>query len=189
MSIDNNLIKILLKLKNYFNTKKEILTCFCVQGVQLEGWLKGELLYFLSNLKESKEIYDFDREVKLLVSNQRIDFKLELKTNSKNEVLWLETKHWLIGYQKGYKYNANFYFGDPTSVGIKPDVEKLSVIKSDNKYMLILTTANPGREEWLNGIQKFSNKFSNFEIESLTDPNEFEDFYFLGLLKIISQKD
>lgn len=189
MSIDNNIIKILLKLKNFFNIKKEILTCFCNQGVQLEGWFKGELLNFLSNSKESKEIYDFDREIKSPVSNQKIDFKLELKTDSKNEVLWLEIKHWLIGYQKGYKYNANFYFGDPTSVGIKKDVEKLSVIKSDNKYILILATANPGGEAWFNGVQKFNNKFSNFHIESLTDPNEFENFYFLGLLKIIDYKD
>jgi len=185
-NLDNNLLGINLRFKDYLNSKEGILRCFHSQGVQLEGWLKGELLYFFSNLKDSKEIYDFDREVKSPVSNQKIDFKLELITRNKNEVLWLEIKHWLIGYQKGYKYNANFYFGDPTSVGIKPDVEKLSVIESDNKYMLILTTANPGRENWFNGVQKFNNKFPNSKIESLTDPKEFEDFYFLGLLRIIN---
>lgn len=189
MNLDNKLLNIVLELKNHFDGKKEIMGCFCNQGVQLEGWLKGELLYLFSNFKKSGDLSDFDREVKSPISNQKIDFRIEFQKGNGNIIFWLEIKHWLIGYQKGYKYNANFYFGDPTSVGIKPDVEKLSVIKSDNKYMLILTTANPGREDWLNGIQKFSNKFSNFKIESLTDPNEFEDFYFLGLLKIISQKD
>lgn len=172
-------------LKEYLDTKKEILSCFCDYGVQLEGWFKGELLFFFNNLKNSKVIYDFDREVKSPVANNKIDFKLELKINNRIEIVWLELKHWLIGYQKGYKYNTQFYFGDPTSVGIKPDIEKLKIIKSDNKYVLISMTANPGRNGWYNGVQKFTKKFSNLEIESLTDPAEYEDFYFLGLLKVL----
>ena len=184
MNTDNNIKKIVLELKKHFDDKNEIFTCFCTQGVQIEGWLKGELLYFLSQLKETGKINDFDREVKSPVSNQKIDFKLELKTNNNIEIIWLELKHWLIGYQKGYKYNANFYFADPTSVGIKPDIEKLSNLNLGNKYMLILMTSNPGEIEWFNGIKKFNNKFSNLEIEGLTEPNEFKDFYFLGLLKI-----
>lgn len=64
-------------------------------------------------------------------------------------------------------------------LGIKPDVDKLMNIKSGSKYMLILMAANPGRSDWYNGIQKFNNKFSNLKIESLTDPVEFKDFYFL----------
>ncbi|GAI25108.1 unnamed protein product, partial [marine sediment metagenome] len=92
-NLDNNLLEINLKFKDYLNSKKGILSCFYNKGVQLEGWFKGELLYFLSNLKESKKIYDFDREVKSPVSNQRIDFKLEFKINNSNEVLWLEIKH------------------------------------------------------------------------------------------------
>jgi len=186
MNLDKNLIRIIFLLKDYLDTKKEILTCFCGHGVQLEGWFKGELLFFFSNLKNSKDIYDFNREVKPPVANNKIDFKLKLQIDNRIETVWLEIKHWLIGYQKGYKYNAQFYFGDPTSVGIKPDIEKLTIIKSDNKYMLISMTANPGRNDWQNGVQKFNNKFSNLKIESLTDPAEFEDFYFLGLLKILT---
>ncbi len=185
-NIDSSLIEINLRFKDYLNSKEGILRCFNSQEVQLEGWFKGELLYFLSNLKDLKEVNNFNKEVKSPVSNQKIDFQLELIVNKKNEVFWLEIKHWLIGYQKGYKYNANSYFRDPTSVGIKPDVEKLVRIKSGNKYMLILTTANPGKEDWYNGIQKFNNKFYNLRIESLTDPDDFKDSYFLGLLKIKS---
>ena len=100
MNTDNNIKKIVLELKKHFDDKNGIFTCFCTQGVQIEGWLKGELLYFLSQLKETGKINDFDREVKSPVSNQKIDFKLELKTNNNIEIIWLELKHWLIGYQK-----------------------------------------------------------------------------------------
>lgn len=186
MNIDQKLVKIIYLLRNYLDTKKEILTCFCSHGVQLEGWFKGELLFFFSNLKSSKDILDIDREVKSPVANNKIDFKLELQTDNQSDTVWIELKHWLIGYQKGYKYNSQFYFGDPTSVGIKSDAEKLTNIKSNNKYMLIVTTANPGINDWYNGVQKFNNKFSNLKIESLTDPSEFNDFYFLGLLKILT---
>jgi len=185
MILDKNLSRIVLLLKEYLDTKKDILSCFCDHGVQIEGWFKGELLFFFSNLKKAGQLRDFDREVKSPVTNNKIDFKLELQIGSKNEIAWLELKHWLLGYQKGYKYNAQFYFGDPTSVGIRPDIEKLTIIKSDNRYILILMTANPGRDNWYNGIQKFNNKFSNLKIESLNDPSEYKDFYFLGLLKVL----
>ena len=51
MDIDKNLIEIVLLLKKYLDTKKEIFKCFCDYGVQLEGWFKGELLFFFDNLK------------------------------------------------------------------------------------------------------------------------------------------
>jgi len=185
MNLDKNLIKIIFLLKNHLDTKKEILNCFCDHGVQLEGWFKGELLLFFSNLKNSKVIDDFDREVKSPVANNKIDFKLELQIDNRIEIVWLELKHWLIGYQKGAKYIAQTYFGDPTSVGIKPDVEKLMNIKSDSKYMLIAMTANPGKSGCDDGVQKFNDKFPNLKIESLTNPVEYNDSYFLGLLKVL----
>jgi hypothetical protein len=185
MILDNNINVIILLLKEYLDTKKDILSCFSDQGVQLEGWFKGELLYFLSTLKKTGQLYDFDREVKSPVANKKIDFKLELQIGNKSEIIWLELKHWLIGYQKGYKYNAQFYFGDPTSIGIKPDIEKLAMIKSDNRYVLISMTENPGKDGWYNGIQKFNNKFSNLKIKNMNDPSEYEDFYFLGLIKVL----
>ena len=186
MGTDKNLIKIILLLKEYLDTKKEIFMCFCDYGVQLEGWFKGELLFFFNNLKNSRELNDFDREVKSPVLNNKIDFKLEFQIENRNEIVWLELKHWLIGYQKGTKYIAQTYFVDPTSVGIKPDIEKLRIISSDNKYMLVTMTANPGRNDWYNGVQKFNDKFANLKIESLTNPEDFNKSYFLGLLKVLS---
>lgn len=93
----------------------------------------------------------------------------------------MELKHWLIGEQKGANYDAGFYFRDPSAVGIKPDIEKLKLAPG-NKYMLILTTGNPGVERWLNGVEQFNRKFAPLDITSLTDPRDFSEHYFLGLL-------
>jgi hypothetical protein len=91
----------------------------------------------------------------------------------------------LIGYQKGTSYNAQFYFGDPSSVGIKSDVEKLSGISNGGKILLILTTANPGNGDWSTGVNKFNRKFSPLRLRSLTNPADFPKFYHLGLLEVI----
>jgi hypothetical protein len=91
--------------------------------------------------------------------------------------------YWCIAVFK-CKSDAVGYFGDPTSVGIKPDVEKLSEIQKDVKFILVLATANPGVSDWSTGINKFNRKFSPLHLESLTDPSKFPDSFFLGLLKI-----
>ena len=186
MDLDNYLVNLIKKFKQYLDLKEELLNAFCDYGVQLEGWFKGELLFFFDKLKSSKELNDFDREIKSPTLNNKIDFKLEFQIDNQIKIAWLELKHWLIGYQKGYKYNTQFYFGDPSSVGIKHDIAKLTNIKSDNQYMIIAMTANPRENDWHKGVQKFNNKFSNLRIESLTDPADFKDFYFLGLLKILT---
>jgi hypothetical protein len=77
-----------------------------------------------------------------------------------------------------------FYFTDQTSVGIKPDVDKLMQIKEGDRYFVILCTANPGEEEWLKGVTKFNQKFTPRQVEPLTDPAEFPGIYFLGLLHV-----
>ncbi|MDO9098258.1 MAG: hypothetical protein Q7U60_09065, partial [Candidatus Methanoperedens sp.] len=158
------------------------LNCFCKYGVQLEGWLKGELLTFLDNEKNAGKIAHFDREVIVGLGRKKTDLKV--RTNS-NEEAWIELKHWLIGSQRGTQYNAQFYFGDPSSVGIKPDVEKLSQLSNGTKYLLILTTANPSLNNWSTGVDKFNSKFSPLRLKSLTTPTDFPSFYYLGLLEII----
>lgn len=99
---------------------------------------------------------------------------------------WIELKHQLIGYQKETKYDAKFYFGDKSSVGIKPDVEKLAGI-SNGGFLLILTTENPGINDWTTGVSKFNEKFYPLRIKSLTNPEDFPSFYYLGLLEVIQQ--
>ncbi len=162
------------------------LECFCRYAIQVEGWLKGELLCFLDSEKVAGRLINFDREVQLDVGRKKIDFHLEIPAGTAILDVWIELKHWLIGYQKGYKLNAQFYFSDPTSVGIKPDVEKLAKIKEGSKYLLILTTVNPGEKEWLDGVIGFNKKYPSLLLKSLTNPADFPQSYFLGLLEAVS---
>jgi hypothetical protein len=45
-------------------------------------------------------------------------------------------------------------------------------------------TENPGKEDWSAGVEKFNRKFP-FHLESLTSPEDFPSFYYIGLLKIV----
>ena len=76
------------------------LECFCQYGVQVEGWLKGELLCFLDSEKAAGRIVNFDREVRLDIGRKRIDLRLEIPAGRAVLNAWIELKHWLIGSQK-----------------------------------------------------------------------------------------
>ncbi len=184
MEIEENIKGLVFRFKNVLDSKENILSCFCKYGVQVEGWLKGELLCFLDNEMNEGRIDHFDREVLTGTGRKRTDFMTKTSTSLSVFESWIELKHWLIGYQKGVKYNAQFYFGDPSSVGIKPDVEKLIEISTGDKFLLILATEKPDLNDWSSGIDKFNIKFSPLHIISITDTKDFPSFYYLGLLKV-----
>lgn len=185
--LESGIKKLVVQFKENMDAHEELLKCFCQYGVQLEGWLKGELLYFLDREKTGGRIVDFDREVTVPQGRKKVDFKIRMSTSSGVLDAWIELKYWLIGYQKGTKYNANFYFGDPTSVGVKPDVEKLNKITDEGKFVLVLAVANPGLNEWSRGVDNFNRKFSPLHLKILTDPADYPDSYFLGLLNVLSR--
>jgi len=177
------MIEFVEQLKDYFNTRLGMFECFCKHGVQVEGWLKGELLLFLDQNKLNGKIVGFDREVNMGLGRKKVDFTLKVREKSKTYRVWIELKHWLIGYQKGTRWTANSYFGDASSVGIKPDVEKLSTLP-ENMFLLILATSNPGKTDWESGTQKFNTKFKPLKVKSLTNPKDYPSIYFFGLLKV-----
>ena len=172
--------------KKTLDNHEELLGSFCRHGVQLEGWLKGELLHLLDNERKQKIIVDFDREVALGKEIGKVDLRLTLSAPSGFIDAWTELKYWLIGHQRGSSYNASFYFGDPTSVGISVDARKLLRIPNGLKYILVLTVANPGSDDWSTGVEKFNSKFSPLHLTSITDPKDFPESYFLGLLNVAS---
>lgn len=165
--------------QRHFDKLQDRLVCFCEMGVQVESWFKGELLTLLTSLRGQGVIKDFDREVK--APGGRID----LTVTTQNGLHWIELKHWLIGEQKGFSYAPNFYFGDGTSIGIIPDVDKLmSVTSPAHLWLLILLTANPGKELWLAGVDKFNSKFAPRRVTPHSKPEYFPSTYFTGLLEV-----
>lgn len=185
ISLDNQIRDLVARFKQGFEAHEGHLKSFCNHGVQLEGWLKGEFLSFLDQQKAQGAIVSFDREEKVSSDKRkRVDFKVELITDTGAKFAWVELKHWLIGYQKGVMYDASFYFSDPTSVGISQDAKKLTKVLDEGKYILILATANPGEDKWQKGMAKFNKKFTPINIETLLQPKDFPDYYYIGLLKV-----
>ena len=180
MNNHSQMLEIVNGFKKVLELRKNVLQCLCNYGVQTEGWLKAELLCFLDTQKTSGDLRDFDREVKFGLGKKKIDFKL---TNTNDEDAWVELKHWLIGHQKGTKYDASFYFKDKRKAAIKSDVEKLKQV-SGNKYLIILTTANPGTDAWFEGVKQFNDKFAPLSVTPLTEPKDFPMHYFSGLLSV-----
>ena len=178
MGSEAQMIDVVHRFSEALNHRQSILECFCQYGVQIEGWLKGEFLHFLHIEKASSRLYGFDREAAFGQGRRKVDVKL---TDEDSQITWVELKHWLIGRQRGHSYDASFYFNDSSSVGIKPDVEKLK-LASGNRYVLVLATANPGADGWSKGVERFNHKFSPLRVTSLTDPRVYPTSYFLGLL-------
>ncbi len=171
------------KLAEYLRRSEQQLRCFHTCESQVEGWFKGELLCFLDQEKLA-----FKREKLVDVGGRRrrrIDIWLQFD-NSGSSISWVELKHWHIGYQNGNPYGCDWYFKTAKhSSCVKPDVEKLLRISEDgDKFMLVLLTKKPSSEEWNSGVEKFNTKFSQLFVRSLTNPSDYPDFFFLGLLHV-----
>jgi len=160
---------------------------FDLHAIQVEGWLKGELLPFFHTDKNNGRLQnclsESCSEFKTGPSLKRIDYELELLGATGVTKVWLELKHFQIGYQKKDVWKAWDYFVG-TSYGIYRDVAKLRQVVVGDKYILVLATKNPGRDDWSSGVAKFNEKFAPFHIKSHTDPSDFPGTYFLGLLEV-----
>lgn len=166
-------------IKAHFDNLQDRFITFRNQEVQVEGWLKGELLLLLSQMRDSNNIEDLDREVKHGRS------KLDLKIHLTGGIHYVELKHWLIGVQRGFRLDPHFYFGDPSPVGITKDYDKLDSITSPcQKWFLILCTPNPGNDLWEKGLDRFHEKFFPRALDACSNPYDYPPSYFLGLLSL-----
>ena len=141
--------------------------------------------FFFDSEKHRGVIVDFDREVRVALSEKRkrVDLKVLFEDGSDSDLAWIELKHW-VSEQKGTRYPPRFYFGDSSSVGIRPDIDALRSIDSGAKFCLILMTVNPGNVDWDAGIQHFNEKYAPLHISGLNSPSDFPNSYHLGLLKV-----
>ena len=179
MDTKTHMVELIARLKIRMDARRDTMVSFSKYGVQVEGWLKGELLSFLDTEKAEGKLLDFDREV--TVQRRKIDIKLQFADSAS---AWVELKHWLIGQQKKAYWDVPYYFGDKTTNGIEPDVLKLKLTTTGDKYVLILATAGTTAEKWSEGVARFNKKFSSLCVSSLTDPRDYTAEYFLGLLAV-----
>lgn len=178
-NVESDLLSLIRRFGEVLARRPHVLRCFADQGVQVEGWLKGEFLAFLTEERLAARIADFHREHLIGTGKRKADLCLHGAEQSR---IWIELKHYLIGMQKGIQYNALGYFTDPRG-GIKPDIEKLLSIDSPHRYVLILATARPTVTDWAAAIERFNSKFVRC-LRPLTSPDEFPGEFFLGLVSV-----
>lgn len=198
MSNDVQMQKLVSAFGDELADRQGILECFCDQESRIEGWLKGELLYFLDRAKKSGQLHDiglrdFRREYKIGKRKGSMSFDLRLTDNGGSDI-WIELKHWLAGQQNGSKRFPGSYLTISGRDGILEDVQKLET-REGRKYILVLSTSNPrefawrdGPNSWLNGVRDFNRKFYpnriSYPIDSLTNPRDFPSTFFLGLISV-----
>ncbi len=185
MSTENYVKDMVTRFRKTLDAHERHLECFYHYGVQVEGWLKGELLNFFDLEKTDGRLVKIDREVRCGIGQKKVDCRLELPVDTIASTVWVELKHWHIGYQKNEPWLAHNYFGDK-AIGIYSDVEKLSSIIEGDKYVLILATQNPGREDWSKGVDKFNKKFKPLQVRSCTETSEFPESYYIGVLEVVT---
>jgi hypothetical protein len=158
--------------------------CFDKYAIQVEGWLKGEIVHVFDSEVNAKKLDYFAPEADYpFPGRKKVDCKLILNGTP----VWIELKHFQVGWQDEERWKASDYFVDK-KYGIYNDVDKLSKIDNGGKYILILATKNPRCDElgnWEKGINKFNEKFAPLRIRSHTMPSDFPDSYFLGLLEVV----
>ena len=180
--MDEEMKDLVSRLKKYLEKRSEQqLRCFHKYESQVEGWFKGELLYFLEQEKLAGRLRNFERERKVYVDEKRkqVDVVLQFDKPDSSRV-WVELKHW-IGYQNNTCFSPSWYFRYTAS----PEVERLLMIPEDgDKFMLVPFTPNPGSEAWKAGVDKFNTKFSTLFVRSLTNPGDYPEYFFLGLLHV-----
>jgi len=191
--MDEEMKDLVSRLAKYLEKRSEQqLRCFHKpeSQVQVEGWFKGEILYFLDQEKSAGKLPDFKPEEMLYVpvgdecKRINVDISLQFKSGS----AWVELKHWhsyLTKKPKTY-YGCDWYFTTANhSSCVKPAAEKLLTIREKgNKFMLVLCTDKPSSEGWNFGVKKFNDKFSPLSVCSLTNPGDYPEYFFLGLLRV-----
>ena len=185
MSTINYVQDMVTRFRPILDAHDKHLECFYHYGVQVEGWLKGELLNFFDTEKTDGRLIGIDREVLCGIGQKKVDYFLVVPSGIIASTIWIELKHWHIGYQRSELWLAHNYFGDK-AIGIYSDVEKLSNIIDGDKFVLILCTKNPGHEDWSRGVDKFNEKFKPLQVRSCTETSEFPEFYYIGVLEVIT---
>jgi len=179
------------RFAEYLRRSEQQLQCFRQYESQVEGWFKGELTCFLDREKRTGRLPDSRRENVVYFDDNPmnakkrpkclVDVKLQFDKTDSGRVSWVELKHWRMWDQKNKPNGScDWYFKH----NAKPAVEKLLKIPKDgDKFMLMLLTENIGSKKWNLGVKKF-NKSSPRAVRSLTNPDNYPKYFFLGLLHV-----
>jgi hypothetical protein len=129
--------KLLVELVYFISSKKPYLKDFAKFRMRCEGWLKGEVLHFLSALQTEAKIEDFEPE-KSYDDKGRCD--IFFKANGKD--YWMELKTFPTNYCRYFSRHKS----KPITMFIhdaKEDLEKLKSVENVNGNPIFVMLAYP----------------------------------------------
>jgi hypothetical protein len=183
--MDEEMRALVSRFAEYLEKRSEQqLRCFYKYETQVEGWFKGELIYFLDREKREGRLHDIGRE-KQLPDDESRKTDVVIQFDESRLISWVELKHWIGRYnrrQNNRDWSPSLYFSNYT----RYDVEKLSTMSNaGDKFMLVLFTPKPDSNEWNSGVEEFNTQFHPLSVCSLTNPSDYPEYFFLGLLHVV----
>lgn len=172
-------------LKSHFDDQSQLarLKIFNVQGIQVEGWMKGEMLYVFAQLKDRGIIEKYDREVCIKQKSRK---KCDLQITMESKKYWIELKNWVL-MQKGLRYTPKWYFSQKDY--LYNDFIKLRDIpETDEKWFAVIYSGKPSDNEWAEGMDIFSQRF-NLEAIPIAFPRDYPEEYYLALMQFNSLQE
>ena len=175
--------RIITSIQQHFLGLEDRLRAFTKQGVQVEGWFKGEMLCLLDVLKQTKSIYNFDREVTYGQSRRKADFGVQIRP--REPMAACELKAWLVGQQKGVEWGVTDFVRESASASIVGDLKKLKTWKKGKRFFCAFCYANPGQAQWDLAMHSLRENYPQFRIRVHTSPHDFPDYFFIGLVELL----
>ena len=174
------------RLAEYLRRSEQQLKSFHKYESQVEGWFKGELLCFLDREKREGRLHDFglERQDHGGCNGMRVDIMLKFDNTYPS---WVELKHLI---KANFAPSQYFTLSKDRSDSYAYCVKRLLTIsENSDKFMLVLFTPNPDSQKWNNCVWEFNNKFSPLSVRSLTNPGDYPEYFFLGLLHVPEGED
>jgi len=172
------------KMDAHFSACAEYFDAFADEGVQIEGWFKGEMLVLLRRLKKEGLITGFHREQAIGAGGRkRLDFVIDFG----GERVAIELKAWLDGFQKGTRWCAHHYCTADTVTGIGPDLAKLEGSGFEGKLVLVFCYRNPGVDGWRAALARLSESLPMYSLRSVTKPEDYPPQHFMAVLELVAE--
>jgi hypothetical protein len=165
---------ILQKIKQHFDSKSIYFLLFRMHDARVEGWMKGEIIFLLSMMKEDNEIVDYETE--FLYHKKRIDFLIRLNTG---EVVLLELKALSIGELRGNR-NLGFYFSKEQ---VFKDFDKLMDVQGNySKYAVAFIYPKPADLNWAAILHMMQHRYNGWAC--FTNLPDYQNDYFISAWKL-----
>jgi len=117
-------------------------------------------------------------------NGMRVDIMLKFDNTYPS---WVELKHLI---EANFAPSQYFTLSEDRSDSYAYCVKRLLTIsENSDKFMLVLFTPNPYSQNWNNCVREFNTNFSPLSVRSLTNPSDYPDFFFLGLLHVPEGED